>query len=249
MKPPKPRDRLIVALDFGAEKDALEMVDRLKGMVRIFKVGSELYTACGPSIVNKIKKRSCEVFLDLKFHDIPNTVARSVGAATRLGVFMVNVHASGGAEMMKAAVEAVRIESRKCGITPPRLIAVTILTSLDKIALKKIGINGSIEKTVVSLARLAARCGMDGVVSSPEEIIPIREALGEDFLIVTPGVRPAWAASHDQKRTSTPEAAIERGASYVVVGRPITAVENPVVACERILEVVKNAKTRDSDEG
>ncbi len=236
----RPEERLIVALDFDSEKRALDMVDRLKDKVRIFKVGSELYTACGPRIVDEIHKRGRRVFLDLKFHDIPNTVAKSVSAAAALRVFMLNIHALGGEEMMDKAVESVRIESRRRGTMRPKLIAVTILTSLDKNALKKVGIDGSIEKKVLSLARLAEKCGMDGVVSSPNEIEVSRKNTGEDFLIVTPGVRPDWAIAHDQKRTATPRQALVRGADYIVIGRPITGVENPVVACERIIEEIKD---------
>lgn len=239
MKPLKPEDRLIVALDFGAEKDALAMVDRLRGMVRAFKVGSELYTACGPSIVGGIKRRGAGVFLDLKFHDIPNTASKSVAAAARLGAFMMNVHASGGEEMMKKCAEAVKIEANKMGILPPKLIAVTVLTSLDKNGLKKIGVNGNIQTHVLSLARLAAKAGLDGVVSSPMEIEAIRQDLGEEFLIVTPGVRPEWAPSNDQKRFTTPAEAVKKGTSYMVIGRPITGAGNPRIACERILDEIR----------
>lgn len=238
----RPEERLIVALDFDNERQALDMVDRLKDRVRIFKVGSELYTACGPKIVKEIQKIGRRVFLDLKFHDIPNTVAKSVSAAANLGVFMLNIHASGGEDMMKKAAESLRIESRRLGKVRPKLIAVTILTSLDKNGLKKVGIGGSIEKNVLSLARLARKCGLDGVVSSPNEIELIRKNTGEDFLIVTPGVRPDWAVANDQKRTATPRQAIERGSDYIVVGRPITGVENPAVACERIIDEIKEIK-------
>jgi orotidine-5'-phosphate decarboxylase len=245
MKPLRAEERLIVALDFDSERGALEIVERLKGTVKTFKVGSELYASCGPGIVECIRKRNCAVFLDLKFHDIPTTVAKSVAAATRLGVSMLNVHASGGAEMMKAAAEALSLEARRSGLMPPKLIAVTVLTSLDRNGLKKVGMDGTIEKNVLRLARLAKASGLDGVVSSPHEIERIREELGEDFLIVTPGVRPSWAKSNDQKRIATPTEAILRGADYIVVGRPITGVENPAVACERIVEEMRGAKDHD----
>jgi len=244
MNPLRPEERLIVALDFDNERDALTAVDTLKGRVKIFKVGSELFTACGPSIIEKIKRLGPKVFLDLKFHDIPNTVARAVSRATRLGVFMMNVHASGGEEMMKKASEAVRIEAHKSGLPPPKLIAVTALTSLDKNGLKKIGVDANIQTHVLTLARLAKKAGLDGVVSSPIEIDIIRKKLGDEFLIVTPGVRPKWAASNDQKRFATPAEAIKRGATYIVVGRPITGVGNPLVACERVLEEIKDAESR-----
>jgi len=229
-------ERLIVALDVEGERQALDMVERLEERIRFFKVGSELYTACGPRIVEAIRRRRAKVFLDLKFHDIPTTVARSVAAASRLGVSIVNVHALGGEEMMRRAKEALLREASKLGVAPPRLIAVTILTSLDANRLKKVGLRDSIDKNVLSLARLAKRSGADGVVSSPRELKMLRGQMGEDFLIVTPGVRPAWAESHDQKRTLTPGEAVARGADYLVVGRPITGVENPAVACGRIID-------------
>ncbi len=241
MAPLKPEERLIVALDFDTGRSALEMVDRLLDNVRIFKVGSELFTACGPKIVGEIQKRGCKVFLDLKFHDIPNTAAKSAAAAARLGVFMMNVHASGGEEMMKRCAEAVKVEAHKMGVSAPKLIAVTVLTSLDKKALKKIGVDVNIQAHVLALSHLAARAGLDGVVSSPMEIGPVRKKLGGGFLIVTPGVRPEWAASNDQKRFATPAEAVRKGATYVVVGRPITGVENPPVACQRIIEEIKGA--------
>ncbi len=240
-------ERLIIALDCDAAQKALDIVDALGSKARIYKVGSELYTSCGPRIVEEIHRRGRRVFLDLKFHDIPATVARSVASAARLGVFMANIHASGGEEMMKSAAHAVRIEARRAGVVPPKLIAVTVLTSLDKNGLKKVGIGGNIRTVVLRLARLAKRAGLDGVVSSPHEIEVIRKDLGEDFLIVTPGVRPLWAASNDQKRVSTPGEAVSRGADYIVVGRPITGVENPAVACERVLEEMRGAEGHEEE--
>lgn len=236
MKQPPARERLIVALDFESERQALDMVERLKETVRFFKVGSELYTACGPRIVDEIRVRRAKVFLDLKFHDIPMTVAKSVAAAARLGVAIVNVHAFGGEEMMRRSKEALTAEAARLGVAAPKLIAVTVLTSLDANRLKKMGVRDSIEKNVLSLARLAKGCGVDGVVSSPRELQMLRKHMGEDFIIITPGIRPAWAESHDQKRTLTPGEAVARGADYLVVGRPITGVENPAVACDRILD-------------
>ena len=244
----RPADRLIVALDFDNEQGALDMVDKLKDRVRTFKVGSELFTACGPKIVSLIQKRGCEVFLDLKFHDIPNTVARAATAAARLGVFMMNAHASGGEEMMRAAVEAVAADAKNRAVPPPKIIAVTVLTNLDKNALKKTGVNVNIQLHVLRLSRLAERCGLDGVVASPMEAEALRRARGEEFLIVTPGVRPEWAASGDQRRCTTPAEAVKKGADYIVVGRPITGVENPLIACNRIIEEIKDAAVGD-DEG
>jgi orotidine-5'-phosphate decarboxylase len=234
----KPEGRLVVALDVDSEEKALGLVERLKGAVNIFKVGSELFSSCGPHIVEEVRRRNAKVFLDLKFHDIPNTVARSSAAAARLGVFIFNVHALGGYDMMKKAAEAAREESRKLKTPPPMVLGVTILTSFDEIGLKKVGINDNMETQVLKLARLAKEAALDGVVASPSEIRPIRESLGKDFLIVTPGVRPSWAAAHDQKRIATPAEAVAAGADYIVVGRPVTEADDPLMAARRIAEEI-----------
>ena len=232
-------ERLIVALDVDTKESALDLVEKLKNDVKIFKVGSELFTSCGPEIVSAVKQRGCGIFLDLKFYDIPNTVAKAAVAATRLGVSMLNVHASGGHDMMKLAREAVTIEAEELGIERPKLIAVTVLTSMDENGLKKIGINDTMEKQVLKLAALAKEAGLDGVVASASEAKLIRRQLGSYFTIVTPGVRPDWADANDQKRVATPKEAILNGANYIVVGRPIIEAQDPLAAAKRILEEMK----------
>jgi len=224
----KPQDRLIVALDFDSKEGALSMVEALKNDVKFFKVGLELFSACGRGIVTDIKKKGCEVFLDLKFHDIPNTVGKASAAVSSLGAFMFNVHALGGEEMMKKAKESAGSRSK--------VIAVTILTSMDENALKKSGINVNIEDEVIKLAALARAAGLDGVVASAKEAAAIRKKLGKDFLIVVPGIRPASAASDDQKRVATPQEAVSAGADYIVVGRPITAAADQAKAAKAILK-------------
>lgn len=233
-------ERLIVALDVDTKEKALELVKKLKDEVRIFKIGSELFTSCGPSIVEDIQKQGAKVFLDLKFHDIPNTAAKAAASAVRMGVFLFNVHALGGSDMMKKCAQSVTEEAKKLNIQRPKMIAVTILTSMDGNNLRNIGINDNMEKQVLKLATLAKDAGLDGVVASPSEIKTIRKELGEGFLIVTPGVRPAWAAKNDQKRIATPKEAIESGASFIVVGRPVTEADDPVEAVKKILEEINN---------
>jgi len=233
------RERLIVALDVDTKEKALALVGKLKKDVRIFKIGSELFTSCGPEIVQGVKKMGCEAFLDLKFHDIPNTVASSAASAVRLGVFMFNVHASGGGDMMKKAAQAASEEAKKLKIPAPKVIAVTVLTSMDENNLKKVGVGDNMEAQVLRLAKLAKESGLDGVVASPAEIKPIRAALGKDFIIVTPGVRPSWAAANDQKRFATPKVAINGGADYIVVGRPIIEASDPAEAAKKVLKEIE----------
>ncbi|MFZ5633135.1 MAG: orotidine-5'-phosphate decarboxylase [Bacillota bacterium] len=233
-------DRLIIALDVSDPGRAIELVDLLKPYAGMFKVGMELFYSAGQRIINEIKKRDCRVFLDLKLHDIPNTVAGAAGALTRLGPDMFNVHAAGGPEMMRAAVAAAEGAARREGKERPLIIAVTVLTSIDRGTFNNhIGIKGRIEDFVASWAKMAKNCGLDGVVSSPGEVSLIREACGPEFLIVTPGVRPAWSAAGDQKRVMTPAAAISAGATYIVVGRPITASPDPADAARKILDEIK----------
>ena len=232
----KPIDRLIVALDVNSKEKAVALAEKLKNDVKFFKIGLELFSSCGPEIVESIKDIGCDIFLDLKFHDIPATVAKAAAAVTSLEPFMFNVHAQGGYDMMKLAAEAVTAESARLGIDKPKILAVTILTSLDGKALKEIGLDETPREMVVRLARLAGKAGLDGVVASPSETKYIRKELGENFIIVTPGVRPEWAASNDQKRIATPNAAIKDGADYIVVGRPITESKNPVEAARTILK-------------
>ncbi len=232
-------EKLIVALDVKSEKKALNLVEKLKGDVKIFKVGSELFTSSGGKIIKKIRGKGCEVFLDLKFHDIPNTVASAAIAATNLKVFMFNLHALGGTAMMKKTMKAVKKESKKLKIKRPKVIAVTILTSIDQNALKKVGISGNIKNQVLKLAKLAKDAGLDGVVASSREAKIIRKNLGGHFLIVTPGIRPAWASLDDQKRIATPKEAIANGADFIVVGRPIIEAKYPTIAAQKILEEIR----------
>jgi len=229
-------NRLIVALDLNSEERAVSMAERLKNDVKFFKVGLELFSACGPKIVERIRETGCDIFLDLKFHDIPNTVAKAAASVTALEPFMINVHALGGYDMMKRAQEAVTNEAERRDVIKPKVLAVTILTSLDEKALKAAGIDHKMENEVLMLARLAKEAGLDGVVASPSETRLIRKELGEDFMIVTPGVRPEWAASDDQKRFATPKIAVKDGADYIVVGRPITESKDPAEAARTILK-------------
>jgi orotidine-5'-phosphate decarboxylase len=232
----EPRDRLIVALDVDTEEKATGLAEKLKNDVRFFKIGFELFSSCGPSIVKEIAKFGGRIFLDLKFHDIPNTVSKAAISVTKLGVFMFNVHALGGYDMMKKTADAVKAEAQKLKIEPPKVLAVTILTSMDENALKKVGINDTMNQEVLRLAELAKSAGLDGVVASPSEARLIRQKLGGDFLIVTPGVRPSWAAAGDQKRIATPKEAIANGATYIVAGRPVTEAKDPAQAARKILE-------------
>ena len=224
----KTRDRLIVALDLPQGDAARALVERLAGHVGLFKVGSQAFTAAGPELVREIVGRGEKVFLDLKFHDIPNTVAGAVASASRLGVSLVDVHGLGGRAMMEAAVGALPAMGT-------RLLAITILTSHDEETLGEIGVNGSMAESVRRLAQLARDAGADGVVASPHEVALVREACGSDFLIVTPGIRPAGAALGDQARAATPAAALAAGADYVVVGRPITGATDPAAAADAIV--------------
>jgi orotidine-5'-phosphate decarboxylase len=223
-----PRERLIVALDVPTAEQARKLVDGLAGAVGMFKVGSELFTAAGPELVRELVARGERVFLDLKFHDIPNTVAGAVASAGQLGVSLVDVHGLGGRAMMAAAAGA--LPAMGC-----RLLAITILTSHDEASLGEVGLHGALGESVERLARLAKDAGVDGVVASPHEVGLIRAACGEDFLIVTPGIRPAGAAQGDQARLATPGAARRAGADYLVVGRPITQAADPRAAADAIV--------------
>jgi orotidine-5'-phosphate decarboxylase len=237
MAPPDLRDRLIVALDVDSLAQAERLAERLDGLVRRFKIGSQLFTAGGPAVVEAIQKRGAEVFLDLKFHDIPNTVAGAAREAARLGVFMFNVHASGGLAMMKAAADGAASAAKELSVRRPLAIAVTVLTSLDRAALhRELGVTSSVEGHVLHLSELAREAGLDGTVASPVEIAAIRRSLGAAWVIVTPGVRPAGSAAGDQSRVATPGAAARAGAHYLVVGRPITGAPDPAAAAAAILE-------------
>lgn len=227
-------NRVLVALDVDTAQDATAMVDRLSGTVGGFKIGKQLFTAEGPAIVRAIAERGERTFLDLKFHDIPNTVAGAVAAAVSTGAWMVNVHASGGRKMMRAAADAAVQAAEKRGSARPLVIAVTVLTSLDAAQLHETGVPHAVLTHVVHLARLAQESGLDGVVASPLEIVAIREACGADFTIVTPGIRSGGGATDDQVRTMAPAEAIAAGASYLVIGRPITAARDPRAAAQQI---------------
>ncbi|WP_018132401.1 orotidine-5'-phosphate decarboxylase [Effusibacillus pohliae] len=230
-------DRLYVALDFDSLDEALRLVDRLGDAIRSYKVGMQLFYKVGPAVVERLHAAGCNIFLDLKFHDIPNTVAGATSSAASLGVSMVNVHAAGGVEMMKRAKEAATTTAESLGIPAPLVIAVTQLTSTDQRMMnEQIGIPGTVEETVIRYAKLAQAAGLDGVVASGHEVAAIREACGDRFVTVIPGIRPAWAAANDQKRVLTPATALAAGAHKLVVGRPITHAADPRDAALRILE-------------
>jgi orotidine-5'-phosphate decarboxylase len=230
------RQRLIVALDVPTASDAFTFVDRLEGQCGWFKVGLELFTAAGPAVVEPILRRGHRVFLDLKFHDIPNTVAGAVRSAAALGVHMMTVHAAGGPAMLAAARAALD------GISdPPELLAVTVLTSMDSAQLSAIGIAAAPADQVDRLARMALAAGFRGFVGSPQEVSQLRALIGPDGILVIPGIRPAGAESGDQKRIATPAQALRQGASYLVVGRPITQAPDPANAAEAILKEMADA--------
>src|SRR5262245_41050692 len=220
--------RVIVALDFPEPCPALALADRLDPAACALKVGNELFVAGGPEPVRAMVARGFRIFLDLKFHDIPNTVAGACAAATRLGVWMMNVHAAGGAAMLAAARYAVDQAAGAGGSKPPLLIAVTVLTSLSDDDLKVTGVGYDAARQALRLARLTAHCGLDGIVCSAQEAPALRAALGPAFKLVTPGIRPAGSAAGDQARIATPQAAIANGADYLVIGRPITNASDPV---------------------
>ncbi|MCK7578954.1 MAG: orotidine-5'-phosphate decarboxylase [Chromatiales bacterium] len=220
---------IIVALDFAGEAPALALAERLDPARCRLKVGKELFTRLGPAFVERLQRLGFEIFLDLKFHDIPNTVASACAAAADLGVWMVNVHVSGGRAMMEAARERLSQYEH-----PPLLIGVTVLTSLDRADLDAIGCPGEPRERVLALASLAHEAGLDGIVCSPLEAGPVRAALGKGFRLVTPGVRPAGAASGDQKRIMTPAEALTAGADYLVIGRPITQASDPLSVIDEI---------------
>ena len=229
------RKKIIFALDVNSLAEIERWAALLSDKIGMFKIGKELFTACGLDAVRAIQLHGGQVFLDLKYHDIPNTVAKAMTEAARLGVQLSNLHALGGLEMMETAAKAVKAE---IGEERPKLLAVTILTSSTVQTLQGVGINYSVEEMVVRLAKLAQQAGMDGVVASPLEIGLIREACGPDFLIVTPGVRPAFATADDQKRIMTPGEAVAAGADYLVIGRPIAKAADPLAAVELIIDEI-----------
>ena len=229
-------NRILAALDVESAQQATSLADTLRGVVGGFKIGKQLFTAEGPPIVRALAERGDRVFLDLKFHDIPNTVAGAVTSAVTTGAWMVNVHASGGRKMMQAAAHAAATAAGRLARERPLVIAVTVLTSLDDPQLQEIGMARGVIEQVVHLARLAQYSGLDGVVASPQEVAAIRQTCGPDFLIVTPGIRPArgQVATDDQARTMGPGEAVAAGASFVVIGRPITAAPDPRAAAQDI---------------
>ena len=240
------RNPLVVALDVPLADEAMRLVEQLRGIVGMFKVGKQLFTSEGPQIVERIRALGEQVFLDLKFHDIPNTVAAAGVEAARLGVSVFNVHALGGREMMERTSSAVRDAAAREGLVPPMILGVTVLTSHNQASLSEVGIDRRIEDEVVALAALSDACGLDGVVASPLEILPVRIAVPRpDFVVLVPGVRPARSERHDQARVMTPAEAIRAGATFIVVGRPIIADNDPRVAASRIIEEIEQISARD----
>lgn len=230
------KNPLIIALDVDTVEKAVDLAEKLEPFAGGFKVGMQLYNSVGPEAVRRLREKNAPVFIDLKLHDIPNTVSGAIRVLTRHGASILNVHAAGGGEMMHAAAEAARDEAARAGLNRPLVIAVTVLTSIgQEVFNKEVGVPGPIQDRVVAWAQLAQEAGLDGVVASPREIAAIRAACGPDFVIITPGVRPAGAAANDQKRTMTPGEAIRLGATYLVVGRPVTAAPDPVEAAMAIL--------------
>jgi orotidine-5'-phosphate decarboxylase len=237
------KDKLIVALDVETAREAFNLFCALRDVAGMFKIGSQLFTAEGPGIVRDIVHGGGRVFLELKFHDIPNTVAAAGVEAARLGVSIFNVHASGGSEMMRRAADAVNEVTVREGIMRPQIIGVTVLTSADDSTLAETGFSSKTEEQVERLARLTASSGLDGVVASPHEVKLVREAVNQpSFIIVTPGVRPAGSAHDDQRRVMTPAEAIRAGADYLVMGRAILKASDPAQAASKIIEEMQQAK-------
>lgn len=231
-----PRERLIIALDVSTASEARSLISELTGAVGAFKIGLQLFTACGPGLVREIVNSGAKVFLDLKFHDIPNTVAGAAAEAARLGVWMFNIHAAGGSEMMKRAADSVRNVCSIENIPEPKVIGVTVLTSSDRGTMRETGVENDLPEHVLSLARLAAESGLSGVVASPIETKLIREEIKRDsFIIVTPGIRQILGTNEDQKRVTTLAAAIAAGSDYVVVGRPVTETPDRLAAVESLV--------------
>ncbi len=234
------KDRIIVAIDTDDIVVCKRLIDTLMSEIKIFKVGKELFTSYGNEAISLIHERGARCFLDLKFHDIPNTVANASQIACRRGVFMFNVHASGGTKMMKAARDAVWGEAEKRGLEKPVILAVTVLTSLTEEDLKEeLGVSRTLDEHVLHLARMAKKAGLDGVVASAKEINLIKSKLGNDFIVVTPGIRPRWYSHQDQSRVVTPQEAFDSGADYIVIGRPITASADPLESAQRIISELK----------
>ncbi len=232
------KEKIIVALDVTTANKAREIVAELKDSVGAFKIGLQLFTAFGASFVRELVEQDIKVFLDLKFHDIPNTVAKASVEAAKLGVWMFNVHAIGGGEMLRKTVEEVREVCEKDNLTQPKIIGVTVLTSSNDETLGEVGIFNETSAQVLNLAKLVAKYSLDGVVASPREVRLIRENI-DNFLIVTPGIRPTFATSDDQKRVMTPNEAVAAGSDYLVIGRPILQAKNRIEAVEKVLAEIK----------
>jgi orotidine-5'-phosphate decarboxylase len=235
------REKLILALDVPSEKEALAIVKELKDEVGLFKLGLELYAHCGTRLFEAMRSENVPFFFDCKFHDIPNTVARASQALVGQGIAMFNVHATGGFEMMSATARATHEASEQANVAAPKIIAVTMLTSINDQEASDIGFAGKVQQLVPKLALLTKKAGLDGVVASAQEVVSIRQACGPDFLIVTPGIRPAWSSTDDQKRIVTPSQAIKDGADYLVVGRPITQASNRRDAARKVVEEMESA--------
>jgi orotidine-5'-phosphate decarboxylase len=235
-----PEEKIFVALDYDNMDDALRLADRLGDTIRTMKVGLQLFFKCGPDILHRLQGMGFRVFMDCKFHDIPNTVAGASDSVTAHGVYMFNVHVGGGLEMMRRAKEAAVKRAEQMGIAVPKVIGVTQLTSTSQAMMnEEIGIAGDVVDCVIRYAKLAQAAGLDGVVASGHEIAAIREACGDEFLTVIPGIRPKWAASNDQQRIMTPGEALRLGAHYLVIGRAITHADDPKAAALRILDEVQ----------
>jgi len=231
------KQAICIALDVDNADTAYWLVDRLKDHVGYFKVGMQLFYHYGPALIDKLIEKEIRIFLDLKFHDIPNTVKNAAISALRMNVNMFNVHASGGHSMMQQAVEGAQEVSQKNNIPMPKILGVTILTSLtQKMVSQELNWPGSLKERVCNLARLSQQAGLDGVVASPREIEWIRNVCGDNFMIVTPGIRPVWAMTQDQKRVMTPSQAMDSGADMIVVGRPVIQAEDPVLAVNRLFD-------------
>lgn len=237
------KDRLVVALDVDSREQAISLVEELSPFVGLFKVGSQLFTSVGPELVKEIIGRGAKVFLDLKYHDIPNTVANAVVAAMRLGVSICNVHALGGLAMMRQVAEECEKVAAKENLAKPLILAVTVLTSHDQTSLNDLAINENLSDLVVRLAKLTQKAGLDGVVASAQEITLIRNATQPPFVILTPGLRPAQSDTQDQKRVMTPEEALKAGSDYLVIGRPILAHPNPAKAAAEIVASLEDLST------
>ncbi len=232
------RNPILVALDVPTAEQARELAEKLSGLVGGFKIGSELFTAGGPEIVRRVRETGAQVFLDLKFHDIPNTVAGAVASATRLGVQMLTIHTSGGTEMMGVAEKSAQETARQAGMAAPLVLGVTVLTSMDKTSLQELGGNGDVGAQVSRLAALAVKAGLRGLVCSPLELVSLRQELPRQIQLVTPGIRPSANRSDDQRRTLSAREAMDAGADWLVIGRPICAAPDPCAAAEQILKTL-----------